>query len=80
VLNGAHAGKKMMLSKPLTTVGKPGEAVVAITYVSGAYSASRIDGEARPAVNGNMLEDARLLLVHGDVIELGGTKLVFLSR
>ena len=80
VLNGAHAGKKMSLSKPLTTIGKPGEAVVAITYVSGAYLACRIDGEAGPAVNGTTLQDAKLVLAHGDVIDLGGIRMVFLSR
>jgi pSer/pThr/pTyr-binding forkhead associated (FHA) protein len=80
VLNGAHAGKKMSLSKPLTTVGKPGAAVVAITYAGGTYSAAKIDGESAPAVNGIILEDAQLRLVHGDVIDLGGTRMVFLSR
>ncbi len=80
VLNGAHAGKKMPLSKPLTTVGKPGAAVVAITYAGGTYAASRIDGEIGPAVNGIVLEDDKLRLSHGDVIDLGGTRMVFLSR
>lgn len=80
ILNGAHAGKKMALSKPLTTVGKPGAAVVAITYTAGIYYASRIDGESGPAVNGAVLDDARLRLSHGDVIDLGGTRMVFLSK
>ena len=80
VLNGAHAGKKQSLSKPLTTVGKPGAAVVALTYADGIYSAARIEGEAGPAVNGTVLKDANLRLTHGDVIELDGTRLVFLSR
>ena len=80
VLNGAHAGKKMTLSKPLTTVGKPGAAVVAITYAGGMYSAARIEGEVEPAVNGAILNDARRLLAHGDVISLGDTRMVFLSK
>lgn len=80
VLNGAHAGKKMSLFKPLTTVGKPGSAVVAITYVRGVYCAAKIDGESGPTVNGNALDDDALPLTHGDVIDLGGTRMVFLSR
>ena len=80
VLNGAHAGKKIPLSKPLTTVGKPGSAVVAITYACGTYSASKIEGELGAAINGNVLEDDKLRLSHGDVIDLGGTRMVFLSR
>lgn len=80
VLNGAHAGKKLKLSKPLTTVGKPGVAVVAITYVGAGYVASKIDGEIGPAVNGEVLDTARLVLAHGDVIDLAGTRMVFMSR
>lgn len=80
VLNGVHAGKKMSLSKPLTTVGKPGSAVVAITYAAGKYSAVKIDGESGPAVNGNLLEAGQLNLSHGDVIDLDGTRMVFLSK
>ena len=80
VLNGAHMGKKMSLSKPLTTVGKPGSAVVAITYAGGVYSAAKIDGESGPAVNGNLLDAGQLHLSHGDVIDLDGTRMVFLSK
>ena len=80
VLNGAHAGKKIQLSKPLTTVGKPGTSVVAILCSGGVYSASRIDGERGPSVNGNVLDDVTLRLAHGDVIDLGGTRMVFMSR
>jgi hypothetical protein len=35
VMNGAHTGKRLALNKPLTTIGKPGSAVVAITYAGG---------------------------------------------
>ena len=80
VLNGAHAGKKISLSKPLTTVGKPGSAVVAITYAGGSYSASKIDSEGAPAVNGTLLAGGQLPLSHGDVIELDGTMMVFLNK
>ena len=80
VLNGAHTGKKLPLTKPLTTVGKPGSAVVAIAYAAGTYVASRIDGEIEPSVNGNLLGDGALRLGHGDVIDLGGTRMVFLSK
>jgi hypothetical protein len=80
VLNGAHVGKKIHLSKPLTTVGKPGSAVVAITYASGHYSASRIDGEVGAAVNGSLLGNGPHALGHGDVIDLDGTRMVFLSK
>src|SRR6476469_4768023 len=51
VMNGAHIGKTLALKKPLTTIGKPGAAVVAITYAGGSYSASKIEGEVGPLIN-----------------------------
>lgn len=80
VMNGAHTGKQISLNKPLTTIGKPGQAVVAITYSGGLYSASRIDGEIGPAINGAALEAAPRRLSHGDVLDLAGTRMTFLAR
>ena len=80
VMNGAHTGKRVALNKPLTTIGKPGSAVVAITYAAGVYCAARIEGEAGPGVNGETLGDAPRKLAHGDTLDLGGTRMVFLSK
>lgn len=80
VMNGAHKGKQLPLNKPLTTVGKPGVAVVAITYAGGAYSAAKIDGETGPTINGAALEDAPRRLAQGDVLDLAGTRMVFLAK
>lgn len=80
VTNGAHAGKKLSLTKPLTTIGKPGSAVMAVTFAGGAYVASRIDVELGPLINGQKLEAEPRRLVHGDLIELAGTRMTFLAR
>lgn len=80
VMNGAHTGKRLALNKPLTTIGKPGSAVVAITYVAGLYSAAKIDGEMGPSINGAALEDAPRRLAHGDVLDLAGTRMTFLAK
>lgn len=80
VLNGVHTRRKIQLSKPLTTVGRPGSSVLAIIRSGGAHLASRIDGELGPCVNGTMLDDAMLRLSHGDVIDLGGKRMAFMSR
>ena len=80
VLSGAHKGKKLALNKPLTTIGKPGSAVVAVTYAGGAYSAAKIDGEIGPMVNGAALEEVPVRLSHGDKLDLGGTLMVFQAR
>ena len=80
VMNGAHAGKCLALNKPLTTIGKPAEAVVAITYVGGQYSAAAIDDELGPSINGKELGDKPQRLVHGDVLELASTRMTFLAQ
>ncbi len=80
VTSGAHAGKKLALTKPLTTIGKPGSAVMAVTYAGGTYVASRIDVELGPVINGQKLEAEPRRLVHGDLIELAGTRMTFLVR
>ncbi|MES2018617.1 MAG: FHA domain-containing protein [Pseudomonadota bacterium] len=80
VMNGAHTGKRLALNKPLTTIGKPGSAVVAITYAGGSYSAAKIDGELGPSINGAALEQEPRRLVHGDVLDLAGTRMTFLAR
>lgn len=80
VMNGAHTGKRLALNKPLTTIGKPGSAVVAITYAGGTYAAARIDGEIGPSINGALLEQAPRRLTHGDVLDLAGTRMTFLAK
>lgn len=80
VMNGAHTGKQLALNKPLTTIGKPGSAVVAITYAGGAYSAAKIDGALGPSINGTILENEGRRLAHGDVLDLAGTRMTFLVK
>jgi pSer/pThr/pTyr-binding forkhead associated (FHA) protein len=80
VMSGAHAGKTLALKKPLTTIGKPGAAVVAITYAGGSYSASRIDGEVGPSINNAVLQDTPRVLAHGDVLDLAGTRMTVMAR
>ena len=80
VLSGTHAGKAMALTKPLTTIGKPGSAVVAITYADGSYCAAKIDGETGPTINGEELAGAARPLVDGDTFDLGGTKMAFKTQ
>ena len=80
VMSGAHTGKSLALNKPLTTIGKPGEVVVAITYAGGTYSAAKIDGETGPIINGTFLDDDPRRLSHGDMLDLTGTRMTFLAK
>ena len=79
VTNGPNAGKQLALSKPLTTLGKPGVLVVVISRAQNGYAITHIDGERSPMVNEIPLGKAGRLLAHRDVIDLAGTQMTFLQ-
>lgn len=77
ILNGNNAGKRMALTKPLTSLGRPGAQVVAIHRTPAAYRIEQREGALPVLLNGVALDGADTLLRHGDVIELDGTLLAF---
>ncbi len=79
VLNGAAAGREVLLTKVVTTVGKPGVQVASITKRPGGYVLAHVEGGARPTVNGNPLVAETVHLKNGDVIELAGTQMQFVQ-
>ena len=79
VLNGAAAGREVMLTKVVTTVGKPGVQVASITKRPGGYVLAHVEGVAKPTVNGSMLAGDSAHLRNGDVIELAGTQMQFIQ-
>lgn len=78
VLNGPAAGKEMPLTKVVTTLGKPGIAVAAITHRGADYTFALVDGEQSPAVNGSPIGREPVPLQDQDVLELAGTQMRFL--
>ncbi|MDO8418660.1 MAG: FHA domain-containing protein [Rubrivivax sp.] len=80
VLNGAAAGREVTLTKVVTTVGKPGVQVASITKRPTGYAFAHVEGAARPSVNGVPLVGESVPLRNGDVIELAGTQMQFISR
>ena len=80
VLNGAAAGREVVLSKVVTTVGKPGVQVASITKRPGGYVLAHVEGAAQPSVNGNPLVGETVHLKNGDVIELAGTQMQFVQH
>ena len=80
VLSGEFAGKELDLNKPLTTLGRPGVQVVAITrradgfYVVNVHSGT---GQGFPTVNGEQFGARARKLSDNDVIELAGVKMGF---
>ena len=79
VLNGAAAGREVMLTKVVTTVGKPGVQVASITKRPGGYVLAHVEGAAKPTVNGSQLAGDSAHLRNGDVIELAGTQMQFIQ-
>jgi pSer/pThr/pTyr-binding forkhead associated (FHA) protein len=79
VLNGAAAGREVLLTKVVTTVGKPGVQVASITKRPGGYVLAHVEGTLQPTVNGNPVTGETVHLKNGDVIELAGTQMQFVQ-
>lgn len=77
VMNGPNQGKKLMLVKPLTTLGSPGVLVVVIGRQDERYFIRHVDGAGVPLVNGAAIEGEQHFLADGDSIELAGTRMQF---
>ncbi|MFM7507406.1 MAG: FHA domain-containing protein [Rubrivivax sp.] len=80
VLNGAAAGREVVLSKVVTTVGKPGVQVASITKRPNGYAFAHVEGASKPSINGVPIVGDSVPLRNGDVIELAGTQMQFISR
>ena len=77
VLSGHGAGATLALEKVVTTVGKPGLAVAAVTHRLGRYLLTPID--AGTMLNGEPLGAGAAPLHDGDVVEVAGLKLQFVA-
>jgi len=80
VLNGGAAGREVLLTKVVTTVGKPGVQVASVTKRPGGYVLSHVEGARRPSVNGQAVGEDSISLKHGDIIDLAGTQMQFVQN
>ncbi len=80
VLNGGAAGREVLLTKVVTTVGKPGVQVASVTKRPGGYVLSHVEGARRPSVNGQPVGEESISLKHGDIIDLAGTQMQFVQN
>jgi hypothetical protein len=80
VMSGAAAGREVPLVKVVTTIGKPGVAVAAITRRPHGYVVALVEGAVKPTVNGEALGTDAVNLKHGDLIELAGTQMQFIQK
>jgi pSer/pThr/pTyr-binding forkhead associated (FHA) protein len=79
VLSGAAAGREVPLVKVVTTIGKPGVAVAAITKRSHGFVVAHVEGSNKPTLNGNAIGPEPVTLKNGDMLELAGTQMQFLQ-
>ncbi len=77
VLSGAAAGREVPLVKVVTTIGKPGVAVAAITRRPHGYVVAHVEGNNKPTLNGSHIGAEPVTLKDGDVLELAGTQMQF---
>lgn len=78
VLTGPAAGKEITLTKPVTTLGKPGLSVAAIHMNPDGCTLTKVEGDQSPIVNGQSIGTDRIALRSEDVIVLAGTEMQFL--
>jgi len=82
VLSGGFAGKQLELTKALTTLGRPGVQVAAITRRADGFYVMHVEsgpGQGFPTVNGKEIGAEARKLNDNDVIELAGVKMGFYS-
>jgi hypothetical protein len=80
VLSGTFAGRELALSKALTTLGRPGVQVAAITRRAEGYFIVHVESgktEGFPLVNGMAIGPQARKLQDNDVIQLAGVKMGF---
>ncbi|MFZ0500273.1 MAG: FHA domain-containing protein [Steroidobacteraceae bacterium] len=80
VLSGAFAGRELEITKALTTLGRPGVQVAAITRRGEGYYIVHVDSgklDDYPLVNGSPIGAQAMKLSDNDVIQLAGVKMGF---
>lgn len=79
VLSGTAAGREVLLTKVVTTIGKPAVAVAAISKRHNGYVVHHVEGGGNPTLNGSPITSDPVPLRNGDVIELAGTQMQFVQ-
>jgi hypothetical protein len=77
VLNGSSSGLEVPVVKAVTTFGKPGVTVVAVSHRRNGFFVAHLDGDVVPTLNGQPLKPDPVMLSDGDILELAGTRMAF---
>lgn len=79
LLSGAGAGREVPLVKVVTTIGKPGVAVAAITKRGLGFVVTHAEGAKVPSLNGAVIGAEPVALKDGDQLEVAGTQMQFVQ-
>ncbi len=82
VLSGSFAGRELELTKALTTLGRPGVQVAAITRRAEGYYIVHVESDKEgdsPMVNGQPIGAQARRLQDNDVVQLAGVKMGFFA-
>ncbi|WP_076594171.1 FHA domain-containing protein [Herminiimonas arsenitoxidans] len=77
ILSGFGVGKEIVLTKALTTIGRPGLHVAVLASSEQGHSLTHVEGEIYPVVNGVSIGVLTQPLVSGDRIRLADTEMMF---
>src|SRR5688572_15652122 len=83
VLSGAFAGRELELTKALTTLGRPGVQVAAVTRRADGFYIVHVEADKPdnfPLVNGTPIGAQARRLSDNDVIQLAGVKMGFFEN
>ena len=80
VLSGSSAGLMVPVVKAVTTFGKPGVSVVAVSHRRNGYYVAHVDGNVPSTLNGFPIGTDAVPLADHDELELAGTRLRFLLK
>ena len=77
VMTGPAAGREVVLTKVVTTIGKPGVAVASITRRHHSFVLAHVEGAEPPRLNGTPIGAEPVALKNGDRIALAGAEMEF---
>ena len=80
LLNGPNAGRELVLTKTLTTLGKPHVQVAVIARRPHGYFITHVEGPQYPVVNGKAIDAQAHQLSDHDIIEIAGIKMEFFLK
>jgi pSer/pThr/pTyr-binding forkhead associated (FHA) protein len=80
VLTGNNAGREMLLSKNVTSLGKAGLQIVAFSRRGHDFYITHVEGEQLPLVNSREISEKPQHLMEEDLIEVMGIRMAFFFR